>query len=192
MAKIAIVYHSGYGHTAAVAERVLKGAQSVPGVEARLIKATEAADHWDFLDEADAHIYGSPTYMGDIASELKKFFEETSRRWMERKWVGKLASGFTNSGGLHGDKLHSLTSMLILAAQHGMIWVPLKHLATGTGPDDINRIGAYLGPMAQSDHGKSAEQGAPPEGDRRTAEMHGADVARAALQWIAGKSVAKA
>jgi flavodoxin len=36
MTNIAIVYHSGFGHTAVVAEHVAKGAGSVPGVTARL------------------------------------------------------------------------------------------------------------------------------------------------------------
>ena len=34
MKKIAIVYHSGYGHTARQAEHVAKGAASVDGVQA--------------------------------------------------------------------------------------------------------------------------------------------------------------
>ncbi len=41
---VAIVYHSGYGHTAAVAEHVAKGAGEVPGVEASLFKAENLAD----------------------------------------------------------------------------------------------------------------------------------------------------
>ncbi len=41
------------------------------------------------------------------------------------KWRNKVAAGFTNSGAQNGDKLHSLISMALFAAQHGMLWVGL-------------------------------------------------------------------
>jgi len=41
MAKIAIVYHSDYGHTAKVAEHVRIGAASADGVEVTLFKADD-------------------------------------------------------------------------------------------------------------------------------------------------------
>ncbi|RMG67790.1 MAG: NADPH-dependent FMN reductase, partial [Nitrospirae bacterium] len=42
MAKVAIVYHSTYGHTKRMAEAVARGASSVDGVEVSLMTATEA------------------------------------------------------------------------------------------------------------------------------------------------------
>lgn len=44
---------------------------------------------------------------------------------MPQLWRNKIAAGFTNSGAMHGDKLHSLVTMALFAAQHGMIWVGL-------------------------------------------------------------------
>ena len=41
MSKVAIVYHSGYGHTQALAEAVAKGAQSVPGIVVSLVPVAE-------------------------------------------------------------------------------------------------------------------------------------------------------
>ena len=41
MTNVAVVYHSGYGHTAAVAEHVGKGAEVVAGTSAKLYKAEE-------------------------------------------------------------------------------------------------------------------------------------------------------
>ncbi len=60
-AKIAIVYHSGYGHTAKVAEHVRKGA-ALTGAEVSLYKAEDLASPdagpWDELAKADAIIFG--------------------------------------------------------------------------------------------------------------------------------------
>ena len=68
MASVAIVFHSGYGHTKAVADSVHKGAASVASVTATLINVTEAEQHWDLLAKADAIIFGAPTYMNFFIS----------------------------------------------------------------------------------------------------------------------------
>ena len=55
MKKIAIVYHSGYGHTARQAEAVLAGAQAVEGVHAKLYSVETLDDaRWQELGDADA------------------------------------------------------------------------------------------------------------------------------------------
>ena len=184
MKKVEVVYHSGYGHTAVVAKAVHQGASRIEGVEAG-IQSVEAID-WARLDAADAIIFGSPTYMGSVSAPFKAFMDETSSRWYERAWRNKLAAGFTNSASWSGDKLNTLIQMVVFAAQHGMIWVGLDQLpgynsSQGT-PEDLNRIGSYLGAMAQS----NADQGpdvAPPQPDQDTAALLGARVARAALAW---------
>ena len=43
MTKVAIVYHTTYGHTKLQAEAVLRGAKSVPNVSAQLYTTDEAA-----------------------------------------------------------------------------------------------------------------------------------------------------
>ena len=45
MSKIAVVYHSGFGHTAAVAKAVARGAASVDGIQAQLISVTDIDKH---------------------------------------------------------------------------------------------------------------------------------------------------
>ena len=42
MTNIAIVYHSGYGHTQAVAEAVAAGARGVAGAKVNLVPVAEA------------------------------------------------------------------------------------------------------------------------------------------------------
>jgi NAD(P)H dehydrogenase (quinone) len=179
MAVIAIVYYSGYGHTARIAEHVRQGTTRVQGANAVLMTA-EAPD-WSQLDAADAIILGAPTYMGSVPAAFKAFMDHTSRQWLNQAWKDKLAAGFTNSGGLSGDKQGVLFQLQVFAAQHGMLWVPLPILPTGTGPDDINRMGSHLGLMAQSDNAPA--ELTPPAGDIRTAELFGEHVARATVRW---------
>jgi len=69
MIKVAIVYHSTYGHTKLQAEAVFRGAQGVPSINAHLYTAEEAAARLDELDAADAIILGCPTYMGSLSVE---------------------------------------------------------------------------------------------------------------------------
>ncbi|UZW38285.1 flavodoxin family protein [Rickettsia conorii] len=52
---------------------------------------------WDLLDNADAIIFGVPTYMGSLARSFKIFMEATSTRWAQQQWQDKIAAAFTNS-----------------------------------------------------------------------------------------------
>lgn len=182
MARLAIVYHSGFGHTAKVAEHVRRGAVAVAGVEVQLF-AVEDVD-WKILDAADAIVFGAPTYMGSVSAAFKHFMDQTSRQWLKQRWQDKLAAGFTNSGGLSGDKQGVLLQLQTFAAQHGMLWVPLPLMPEGTGPEDRNRLGSHLGLMTQADNAPA--EITPPAGDLRTAEWFGRHVAERALRWVAG------
>ena len=51
MTTVAIVYHSGYGHTQAIAEAVAAGAQGVTGVKTTLVPTSEAEAREAELDE---------------------------------------------------------------------------------------------------------------------------------------------
>ena len=125
MSTIAVVYHSGFGHTQALAEAVAKGAESVSNTKVSLIPVAEAEARQAELDGADAIIFGSPTYMGGVSAEFAKFKDWTSKRWMEGAWRNKLAAGFTASASWNGDKHNTLYQLLTLALQHGMVWVGL-------------------------------------------------------------------
>ena len=52
--------------------------------------------------------------------EHKMARQASAAVWAEQGWQGKVAAAFTNSAGVNGDKLNTLTSMAVLAAQHGM------------------------------------------------------------------------
>jgi multimeric flavodoxin WrbA len=190
-ARIAIAYHSGKGHTAKQAEAVAAGAAAVPGVVADLIALDELTDElWDRLDAADAIIFGAPTYMGSPSAVFKIFAEASVRVWAaDLGWRDKIAAGFTNSKAMSGDKLNSLVDLSVFAAQHGMIWVGLDIYpgwADSTASiEDLNRLGSWLGAMAQSDADLSAEK-APPATDLRTAAALGARVATVTHRHLRG------
>ena len=165
---VAIVYHSPYGHTAKVANFIAEGAQKT-GVQVHMMNV-EHID-WEVLDAADAIIFGCPTYMGSLTSALKQFMEDSSKRWLARTWQGKIAAGFTNGGGLSGDKLAVLQQINLFAMQHGMLWAGLPFMPTGRSPSDINRMSSFLGLMTQSDN--ASVEVTPPEGDLETARKFG-------------------
>lgn len=185
MIRIVVVYHSGAGHTQAVAVSVQEGIDSVDGVSTTVLNVDElnaessvAMEHWATLDQADAIVFGSPTYMGSVSADFKRFVDQTGNRWYNRAWMDKLAAGFTVGGGLSGDKQSALQAIHTFACQHGMIWVSM---GVGVGEAGIDRLSSSLGLMCQADN-VPANQSPPPE-DHATARAFGARVARAALRW---------
>jgi NAD(P)H dehydrogenase (quinone) len=186
---IAIVYHSGYGHTAKQAEAVARGALSVAGVTSALIKVEDIERHWADLENAEAIVFGSPTYMGSASAPFKAFMDASSKVWASQGWKDKLAAGFTNSASQSGDKLSTLQQMAVFAAQHGMIWIGLGLMPGNNSSagkiDDLNRLGSFLGAMAQSNADQGPEHG-PTPADLKTAEHLGRRVAEAAKRWRNG------
>ncbi len=191
--EVAIVYHSGYGHTARQAQAVARGASGVPGAKSLLISVDEIDQHWDTLENVDAIIFGAPTYMGSASAQFKGFMDATSRNVFGKGglWANKVAAGFTNAASRSGDKLATLQQMSIFAAQHGMHWVnlglPPGHNNSKSTEDSLNRHGFFIGAAAQSDADVSAEV-APPPADLRTAEHLGARVAQVARELKAGRA----
>ncbi len=190
--KIVVVYHSGYGHTAKVAEAVAAGARQVEGASVRLLTADEAPQHWDVLDDADAIIMGGPTYMGSLSAPFKAFMDATSNlQYGEKRWAGKLAAGFTNGASRGGDKQTSLIQLMTFAAQHQMHWVNLGlnygNNRSTTTEDILNRDAYTLGVASQANMDESGET-APPAGDIRTAEYLGRRVVQVAQELGAGRA----
>jgi NAD(P)H dehydrogenase (quinone) len=194
---IAIVYHSGYGHTRRQAEAVKSGVTRVEGAHALLLTAEEAQTRWEDLASADGIIFGAPTYVAGVSAAFKVFQEASSRAVMTQGfgWKNKFAAGFTNSGSRSGDKLATLMQLALFAAQHGMHWVnlalpPGNHSSTGS-EQDLNRLGFWLGAGAQSNTDQGPEI-VPPEADLATARHLGQRVAEVTLQFVRGCLCAKA
>lgn len=192
---VAIAFHSGAGHTARQAAAVAAGVDSVPGASAYVRDiATLDDDLWVALAAADAIIFGSPTHMGSPSAVFQAFAEASAKVWAESGWKDKLAAGFTNSAGVNGDKLNTLTSFAILAVQHGMHWVNLGLppgwlFRSGGSAEELNRLGGFIGAMAQSPSDLSAAD-APSRADLDTAHHLGCRVAALALDLERGRRLA--
>ena len=149
---------------------------------------------WDILDAADGIVFGSATYMGNVSAGFQTFAEQTGRRCLNGTWRDKVAAGFTNSGAKSGDKLNTLVSLAVFAAQHHMHWVSLGlgagwNSATGS-ENDLNRLGFWLGAGAQTDVDANSDQVHP--SDVRTCRHLGYRVAMVTRQLNVGRSASPA
>ena len=182
MSKIAVVYHSGYGHTQRMAQAVAEGA----GADLIAIDAEGNLPEggWDTLGAADAIIMGSPTYMGSVSWQFKKFADASSKPWFSQAWKDKVFAGFTNSASMNGDKLSTLHYLFTLAMQHGGVWVGTGMMPSNSKAakrDDVNYLGSLSGAMAQSP--SDAGAGDMFAGDLDTARALGQRVAHTAARF---------
>ncbi len=182
MASIAIVYHSGYGHTQRQAQAVAEGSGG------RLI-AIDADGNvpegaWEQLLAADAIVFGSPTYMGGPSWQFKKFADASSKAWFTQAWKNKLFAGFTNSASTTGDKASTMAYFTTLAMQHGGLWVGTGMMPANSKAatrNDVNWIGAASGAFATTPSDAGVNEMLP--GDLETARQFGARVAEVAGKW---------
>ena len=186
MSKIAVIFHSGYGHTQRMAEAVAAGAGSVASTELIAIDTegniTDAA--WATLAAADAVVMGSPTYMGSVSWQFKKFADASSKVWFSMGWKDKIGAGFTNSASMNGDKHSTLHYLFTLSQQHGMVWVGTGMMPASTKAterDALNYLGSSAGAMAQSPSDAGVDE--MPVGDLETAKQFGARVASMAARF---------
>ena len=174
---IVVVFHSGYGHTQRLGQAVAEGANAqMLEIDA---DGNLPAGAWEQLDEATAIVFGSPTYMGSVSWQFKKFADASSKPWYAQKWKDKVAGGFTTSSGMDGDKQSTLVTLFTLAMQHGMLWVGLGLLPAntrGAKRDDANYLASYAGAMAVAPADGGVRDMA--AGDIETARLYGARVAQ--------------
>ena len=176
MSKIVIVYHSGYGHTAKVAQAVAEGSGgALLTIDA---EGNLPAGGWEQLAAATTIVFGSPTYMGSVSWQFKKFADASSKPWFSQAWKNKLAAAFTNSASMNGDKLSTLHYLFTLSQQHGMLWVGTGMMPSNSKAatrNDINYIASSAGLMTATPSDASAEEMVP--GDIATAKAFGARIA---------------
>jgi multimeric flavodoxin WrbA len=179
MSKIVIVYHSGYGHTARIAQAVAEGSGGT-------LLAIDAEGNlpeggWEQLAAAKAIVFGSPTYMGSVSWQFKKFADASSKPWFTQQWKNKLAAGFTNSATMNGDKLSTLHYFFTLSQQHSMLWAGSGMMPSNSKAatrNDINYVGSFSGLMTATPSDASAEEMVP--GDIETAKAFGKRIVEAA------------
>jgi NAD(P)H dehydrogenase (quinone) len=179
MSSTVVIYHSGYGHTAKQAEAVAAGAKAdLVAIDAN--GDVSEAD-WAKLDAAKAIIFGSPTYMGSVSWQFKKFADASSKRWFSMAWKDKFFAGFTNSASMNGDKFSTIQYFVTLAMQHGGVWVGLGLMPSNTKAakrDDVNYLGSMAGALMVSPSDAGVDE--VNKGDLETARLLGARVAQLA------------
>lgn len=188
---LAIVYVSRHGHTKLQAEAVAQGA-AAGGARVKLFTSVNAAKKFAELDTAAAIVLGTPTYMGNVSSEMKLFMEKCASRWYSRAWSDKIAGGFTCSSNFSGDKVTTMLGLCVFAMQMGMVWVGMNQLAAsnvpqesesveGPGSTALNRNSASLGPQASVFN--VGVPAAPASGDLETAEAYGRRIAEITIRF---------
>jgi NAD(P)H dehydrogenase (quinone) len=176
-ANIVIVYHSGYGHTTKIAEAVAAGSGAM--LLAIDQEGQLPANGWELLDAAKTIVFGTPTYMGNVSWQFKRFADASSAVWARSGWKDKTAAAFTNSASVAGDKQTTLYALFTLAQQHGMIWVGTGMMpsnAKASTRNDVNYLSSFAGLATASPSDASVDE--IPSGDLATARLFGERLAQ--------------
>lgn len=183
MSDIVIVFHSGYGHTAKVAEAV--AATSGGQLLAIDAEGNLPEGGWDALAAAKLIVFGSPTYMGMASWQFKKFADASSKAWFGQGWKDKLFAGFTNSASMNGDKHSTLHYFMTLAMQHSGVWVGTGMMPSNSKSatrDAINYVASSAGLMTATPSDASADEMVP--GDIATAKAFGERLRAAVAKFV--------
>lgn len=140
---VLVLYYSKYGSTREMAHLIADGIES-SGITARIRTVPNLAtvvtqaepsipaegDVYCTLDDltyCSGLALGSPTRFGNMASEMKYFWDQTTSLWLNGALHNKPASVFTSSGSMHGGQESTLLSMLPLLFHHGMLIMGLPN-----------------------------------------------------------------
>ena len=126
MTKVLVLYYSMYGHIETMAGAVADGVREVDGVEvtvkrvpelmpreaaekagAKLDQAAPEAQPAELADY-DAIIVGTPTRFGNMAAQMRNFWDQTGGLWAKGALIGKAGSVFTSSATQHGGQESTL------------------------------------------------------------------------------------
>ncbi len=147
MNEILVLYYSRHGATAAMAQQIARGAESVTGFSTRIRTVAEISSRCEAVEdtipdsgppyvEADDLLecaglaLGSPTRFGNMAAALKYFIDSTSPLWLQGALAGKPACVFTSTSSLHGGQETTLLSMMLPLLHHGMLLAGIPYTET--------------------------------------------------------------
>lgn len=125
--QILVLYFSKGGNTKKLAEAIVKGVESVDGVEG-VLKDTDDVTKEDFVSSSGI-IAGSPVYFGVMAAQLKKIFDEFVS--VRKKMEGKVGAAFATSADPSGGKETTMMSIIQVMLIYGMVIVGDPMSATG-------------------------------------------------------------
>lgn len=113
--KIAILYYSKTGNTKKIAEIIESGAKKVTQVEVKCMSIEDIDD--GYLEEAKTIIFGSPTYGGTYAWQIKQWFDT----YRKIKLGGKLGAVFVTANYIGGGTDIAELSIIGLMLVKGML-----------------------------------------------------------------------
>ncbi len=139
--KVLIAYYSRTGNTKRMAELIAQGiTEENVGCDLKDVNTLGI----DELLNYDALIFGSPTYYGLMAYEMKRLIDESVK--YHGKLSGKIGGAFSSSGMMGGGGETTILSILQAFMVHGMIVVGdaiLQHygpLAVGQADEEIRKM----------------------------------------------------
>jgi NAD(P)H dehydrogenase (quinone) len=199
MTKVLILYYSTYGHIETLAEAIAAGAGEVAGVEATVkrvpetvseeiqskagFKTDQAAPVLEDPNELaayDAVIVGTPTRFGNMAAQMRTFWDQTGGLWFNGKLIGKVGSAFVSTGTQHGGQETTLTSIHTTLMHHGMVIVGVPYSCPAlTNMDEITGGTPYGATTLAGGDGKSRQ---PSENELTIARFQGRHVAEIAAK----------
>ena len=144
--KVSVIYYSATGSVHTLAEKAVEAAEKA-GAEVRLRKVQELApreaiesnEGWskhaletqdvpvasaDDVVWADAVIVGTPTRYGNVAAQVKQFFDTLGPQWAQGQLANKVYTGFVSTGTNHGGQESTLLAMYNSFYHFGGIIVP--------------------------------------------------------------------
>jgi NAD(P)H dehydrogenase (quinone) len=151
MARILVLYYSAYGHIETMAKAVAEGAASVEGctvdvkrvpelVPEEVVKASGMKPGHEHdapvaapadLANYDAVIVGTPTRFGNMAAQMRNFWDQTGALWGQGALIGKVGSVFTSTASQHGGQETTIQSVHTTLLHHGMVIVGLPYSFAG-------------------------------------------------------------
>lgn len=114
--KVLVSYYSRTGNTKKMAEMIVKGLNE-EGVANDVKNISQVKV--DELLEYEALVFGSPTYYGQMAAQMKQLIDDSVKH--HGKLAGKIGGAFSSSGMIGGGGETTILSILEAFMIHGMI-----------------------------------------------------------------------
>jgi len=79
------------------------------------------------LRDYDGIIVGTPTRFGNMAAQMRNFWDQTGALWVQGSLIGKPAGVFCSTASLHGGQETTLISSMMTLFHQGMIMVGVPY-----------------------------------------------------------------
>ena len=132
--KMAVIYHSVTNNTKNMGEQIVKGMNSIEGVEAKSFPIEDV--DVEFVREAKCVVFGSPIYAAHITGQMMNYLlSEAGKLGL----AGKLAGAYTTAQYVHGGAELGIREML----DHCMVMGALTY----SGGSSYGKPVIHLGPV---------------------------------------------